>query len=733
MPKYYIRTPDGTRGPISGKDVQRLIVDRVLQPTDLVRREGERQWHPVSAVKGLHHVDGGAHAKARADATPQGGTERAAARADESGAAQSASVQAVAPAPPSRTTRPTVAAVAVLSSVATGGIVWAVMHLGADAPTSSAPGVARQTGVGPVEAAGRRDSPVRAERPSEDADRQLLYEARTALERKDFARSAALFEQLHDRDPANGRHLVALGESRAGLGNHAAAIVAFKEAIQIDRGDAAAWSGLGDALLESDELVGAVQAWERASQLAPTRVDFGMRLVMVYSSAKMWDRAIPAAERIVRECRRDSRTDPRRGLLVSSLGILAEACVAAGRDADGKRAFEEIVDLDPGNEGALVGLGRIAIRQGDVASARKFLTPIRSTNADAALSLAQLAITSSDLDEAAQMLRQSLRLDATRPERWLLLAAVEHDRGNIPDAVSAVDASLERDPKSKDASELRSRLLNRAGRHAEALAECERAAGLGAEEWVVLESKGTALRGLGRAIEAETALRRAFELKRSPETALGLLDSLGDREAWLSSAAICKQMELSGIGDASTWREMRANMHGREAAALAKRGDSEGEIAQLRLAFEASPSPSNKTVLSSTLSLKAIRLMQGEDYAAARYVVREVAELDPKEAAELSGLISNGERIRSERNAPPPSVVQAPAPSGVESWIVSEFRGFGSGKLFELANGQVWKQSEFYMYMHIAFRPRAVFYRDGIFWMMKVDGIDRAVRVERIR
>ncbi len=53
MPKYFIRTADGTRGPFPGKEVQALIEAGRLQPNDLIRQDGDRNWHPVSAVRGL--------------------------------------------------------------------------------------------------------------------------------------------------------------------------------------------------------------------------------------------------------------------------------------------------------------------------------------------------------------------------------------------------------------------------------------------------------------------------------------------------------------------------------------------------------------------------------------------------------------------------------------------------------------------------------------------------------
>ena len=53
LPKYFIRSAEGTRGPLPGKEVQAMIVAGRLQPDDLLRLEGDRTWHPVRAVRGL--------------------------------------------------------------------------------------------------------------------------------------------------------------------------------------------------------------------------------------------------------------------------------------------------------------------------------------------------------------------------------------------------------------------------------------------------------------------------------------------------------------------------------------------------------------------------------------------------------------------------------------------------------------------------------------------------------
>lgn len=65
----------------------------------------------------------------------------------------------------------------------------------------------------------------------------------------------------------------------------------------------------------------------------------------------------------------------------------------------------------------------------------------------------------------------------------------------------------------------------------------------------------------------------------------------------------------------------------------------------------------------------------------------------------------------------------------VESQIDGEFKGFHTGKEYRLANGQVWRQHEVYVSSHSAYEPGVMIYPTEGGWMMKVDGVEKAVRV----
>ena len=48
-------------------------------------------------------------------------------------------------------------------------------------------------------------------------------------------------------------------------------------------------------------------------------------------------------------------------------------------------------------------------------------------------------------------------------------------------------------------------------------------------------------------------------------------------------------------------------------------------------------------------------------------------------------------------------------------------------------NGQIWQQTEYYYHYRYAFMPKVLIYRSDGGYKMKVDGVDKAVGVDRLR
>lgn len=69
----------------------------------------------------------------------------------------------------------------------------------------------------------------------------------------------------------------------------------------------------------------------------------------------------------------------------------------------------------------------------------------------------------------------------------------------------------------------------------------------------------------------------------------------------------------------------------------------------------------------------------------------------------------------------------------IESYVSSDFDGLQRGNIYVLANGQVWEQTEYYFYYNFAYRPRVRIYMSHGTYLMRVEGVNRAVAVVRRR
>jgi hypothetical protein len=77
--------------------------------------------------------------------------------------------------------------------------------------------------------------------------------------------------------------------------------------------------------------------------------------------------------------------------------------------------------------------------------------------------------------------------------------------------------------------------------------------------------------------------------------------------------------------------------------------------------------------------------------------------------------------------------IQNIANSNIKSKIDSDFEGFDYGNIYELRNGQIWKQVSYaYKYKYI-YSPDVLIYKDGIVYKMVVEGMDKEITVEQLK
>lgn len=72
-------------------------------------------------------------------------------------------------------------------------------------------------------------------------------------------------------------------------------------------------------------------------------------------------------------------------------------------------------------------------------------------------------------------------------------------------------------------------------------------------------------------------------------------------------------------------------------------------------------------------------------------------------------------------------------PQVIESKIDGDSEGFEGDTIFKLTNGQIWQQTEYHYHYHYKFMPSVIIFKSGDTYKMQIEGIDRSVRVQRLK
>jgi hypothetical protein len=91
------------------------------------------------------------------------------------------------------------------------------------------------------------------------------------------------------------------------------------------------------------------------------------------------------------------------------------------------------------------------------------------------------------------------------------------------------------------------------------------------------------------------------------------------------------------------------------------------------------------------------------------------------------------EQSNPARNSPSPPPSAAPTPSVIETQVDGEFNGWEGETILKLMNGQIWQQTEYHYHYHYAYMPKVLLYRSGGGYKMKVEGVEQAVGVQRLK
>lgn len=155
-----------------------------------------------------------------------------------------------------------------------------------------------------------------------------------------------------------------------------------------------------------------------------------------------------------------------------------------------------------------------------------------------------------------------------------------------------------------------------------------------------------------------------------------------------------------------------------------------------------------KGTISGTVKKGSIfKTISGSIYEVTGLTLQLVLELQPKVTVLRNGdiykLIVEGfdEPLlckcltcsSAKRNTAPKNGLTTQGRAVIESTIISDFDGLEYGNIYKLANGQIWEQTEAWIWVWVWVNPSVMIWNDGGGFKMKVDQIDHAVAVKRIK
>ncbi|HET8540564.1 MAG TPA: tetratricopeptide repeat protein [Anaeromyxobacter sp.] len=486
-----------------------------------------------------------------------------------------------------------------------------------------------------------------AEKAVEHLKLAVTYDDRSPELRVSLAQALALLGQLDAAEveakqaleldkggpSASGAHAL-LGRMAAARHHTEQAVVQFKAAIRIETAissseappDPEPWRLLAATYVDAGEDDAAARTLEDLARRVPGDGSAFRELGRSYLGRRDAARAERHLRRAVQLDRRD----------VEAWRLLSEAHEGLRRDPDARDDLLAILHADADDPQALLALGRLAVRQGELAQAREwFHRHLRASprGPDAHVRVVfqwlegnhgaeALAAARAGLEDVGSDARlrfaEGLALQALRrwPESAEALAAVGSDEGEL--FVSARAAQAE--------------ALSRAGRHADAERALVPALARAPDDVRLLATRASVLDRAGRSPEAISLLRRAIaDLERGagPEDAADLYAALADSLVRAGRA----DEAVSSLREALAARPSDQALLYALGSTYESAGRRDAAVAQMRALLAINPDHAEAlNFVGYTFAEQGVRLEEAER------LVRRALELKPRSGHVLDSL-----------------------------------------------------------------------------------------------
>jgi tetratricopeptide (TPR) repeat protein len=323
-----------------------------------------------------------------------------------------------------------------------------------------------------------------------------------ALASRQFEAAVKMATAAVDAAPEMGAVWVALGQALKAAGRNGEAECAYTEAICRGGTSTLARMGLAELKIASGRPEAAVKEFELVLKRQPAHVGAHLGLGNALALMGRNEQALECYEQVIALSPRLPQAEFAAGFVQARLGRLKQA----------ERRYRRALVLRPDFASAWVNLGSLLREQGQEDYAEASLQRAVELRPDLISGWINLAILERERRrpvEAEAHLRKAFALNVERVETlvaWCQFRAAERD---LAGAWGWLRWALARDPNHDEAVNMHGILLHTEGRYAEAIEVFERAEALGSRS--AASNRGNSLLEMGRADEALTAHREAFE------------------------------------------------------------------------------------------------------------------------------------------------------------------------------------------------------------------------------
>ncbi len=229
---------------------------------------------------------------------------------------------------------------------------------------------------------------------------------------------------------------------------------------------------IGDTALKNRNPTQAISAYSQAVSRQPDASLPQYKLAQAYLITNRLQSATDAAQQVVNQTANTG--DPAmHELRAQSLVILGDVARRRGDMTKAMESYTQAQQIDPQLLGTQIGLGQVAVGQGQWGVALSYFQTATSlpggdNNADAQFWLAESLLRNGNLDAARDAYNRALAIQPTFPEAFLGIAQVEYAQNDPAAALDSVGRSLVQRPNYAEAQLFKGKLLQEQGRTSEA-------------------------------------------------------------------------------------------------------------------------------------------------------------------------------------------------------------------------------------------------------------------------